>query len=659
MKMGRREKWTKEEKMRYKKECEGGIGTRGAKTVDEEVEEVTEEIRAKIEKCRNQRKKKGMTICRIECELEEEYRRKDEKYGEICKKKKKVENNYISDAEKAKTDRKEWEIESTDKRRKYFMRLLEGKESGKVKTQTVGRKKDKEEELQRKEISDVIKRLKEGKIGGIDGIPNEAWKYGGEGIEEWVWKTCARIWDGEGWPESWKEGIIIPIRKIIDGKITHQYRSITLMPTMYKIYMTALSERLKEDIEKKNVIPQSQMGYKKGCSKIDAVYTLNYLINRQLQKENGKLIATFVDLKGAFDSVSRDVLWKAMESRGIRKGLIERVKEAYREVKCRMRFGKEFGKPFWTCKGIRQGCPLSPHLFNILIADLDETFKKEEFGGVKIEQEKICSLVYADDIVLLAEEENEMEDMISILEEYIDEKKLIVNVRKTEVVRFENKVGRMNRMDWRWNGKQIAEVQKHTFLGYVFHENGQQKHHVKEKAKKANSLLQLEEFKGDWQRELEFFDIRVWPVMRDGSEIWGWKERKVMERVHDNFLKWLLGLYEQTLDYSQLVREVLKRDIIRTKAGQRAWMYEDKLRLGNGAQLASKCRAEMIKREKRGAGLSKWEQERKRFFEERGLSLREAVERWEKGNLHYKELAEWDKKTMEGIAKVLARLNTV
>jgi len=44
------------------------------------------------------------------------------------------------------------------------------------------------------------------------------WKYGREGVEEGIWKFCNRIWKGEGWPDNWKEGIIIPIVKKGDGK---------------------------------------------------------------------------------------------------------------------------------------------------------------------------------------------------------------------------------------------------------------------------------------------------------------------------------------------------------------------------------------------------------------------------------------------------------
>ncbi|XP_025154644.1 uncharacterized protein LOC112588552 [Harpegnathos saltator] len=139
---------------------------------------------------------------------------------------------------------------------------------------------------------------------GKDGILNEVWKYGGEEIEKWAWEVCRRVWEGEEWPEDWKEGIIIPIRKKGKGEKVTEYRGVTLMPSLYKIYTAMLAERVREEVEEKRLLSESQAGFSKGIGSVD-MYVLNYLINRQLGKKGGKLIAMFVNLNAAFDHERR------------------------------------------------------------------------------------------------------------------------------------------------------------------------------------------------------------------------------------------------------------------------------------------------------------------------------------------------------------------
>ncbi|RLU21743.1 hypothetical protein DMN91_006119 [Ooceraea biroi] len=180
---------------------------------------------------------------------------------------------------------------------------------------------------------------------GGDEIPNEAWKYGGTEMEEWIREICNRVWKGEGWPEKWKEGIVVPIVKKGDGRRISEYR-VMLMATLYKIYVSVLAERLMEEVEEKGMIPQNQTGFRKGLGAMDNVYALNYMINRQINTKGGKLVALFLDLRAAFDSVDRGVLIKAMREREVREGLVDRCEEVLVETKSRVKvggFGQEEG----------------------------------------------------------------------------------------------------------------------------------------------------------------------------------------------------------------------------------------------------------------------------------------------------------------------------
>lgn len=424
----------------------------------------------------------------------EEYRKEKREYKELCERKKKVENDrWERRAEEAKKESEVWEIINKERKwrrrvgegiemvewKEYFMRLTGGVEEKVVRgrRRKGGNEKegDEEEEISVGEIKKMMKKIKDGKAAGIDGVPAEVWKYGGEKMEEWLWKFCNRVWKGEGWPEAWKEGLIVPILKKGEGERVEDYRGVTLMATAYKMYAMILAERLREEIEEKGLLADNQAGFRKGMGTIDNIYVLNYLVNRQVGKKGRKMVVMFVDLKAAFDSVDRGVLIEAMRGRGVREGLIRRVGEIMRETRSKVRVGGEVGEDFWTIRGVRQGCPLSPLLFNIVMADLEEELGKIRWGGVELEGRKWYSLVYADDVVLMAEDEDGMRSMLERLEGYLEGKKLELNTEKTKILRFRKGGGRLGKRKWRWKGKVIEEVKEYKYLGYVFQRNGGRK----------------------------------------------------------------------------------------------------------------------------------------------------------------------------------------
>jgi len=75
------------------------------------------------------------------------------------------------------------------------------------------------------------------------------------------------------------------------------------MTSTYKIYVLILARRIRAEVEERGIMPANQMGFRKGMGTMDNIFTLNYLINRQLSKAKNMFVALFVDLKTAFDSM--------------------------------------------------------------------------------------------------------------------------------------------------------------------------------------------------------------------------------------------------------------------------------------------------------------------------------------------------------------------
>ena len=127
--------------------------------------------------------------------------------------------------------------------------------------------------------------MKDKEAAGIDEMPIEVWKYGGKEMREWVWIMCNRVWKGEGWSNVCKEGVVVPIVKRGKGEEVKDYRGVTLMPTLYKIYVTVLLERLKKEVEQKQIIPSNQIGFRKGMGVMDNIYVPNSMIDRSIGKK--------------------------------------------------------------------------------------------------------------------------------------------------------------------------------------------------------------------------------------------------------------------------------------------------------------------------------------------------------------------------------------
>lgn len=135
-----------------------------------------------------------------------------------------------------------------------------------------------------------------------------------------------------------------------------------------------------------------------------------------------------------------------MKESGVREELSKRVEEMLRETKSWIMVGGEMGENFWMAREVRQGYPLSPLLVNVLIVDLEEAMGKVKWGGVKVGGERIYTLAYADDLVLLAGNGEEMRSMMERLEGYLERKRLELNGEKTKIMRGGV---RMENREWR------------------------------------------------------------------------------------------------------------------------------------------------------------------------------------------------------------------
>lgn len=103
------------------------------------------------------------------------------------------------------------------------------------------------------------------------------------------------------------------------------------MDTAYKIYVSILENRLKIQIEGKDLLPDAQAGFRKGRVQW-TIYILKHTTDKELQQKGGKVYEFFVDLKAAFDNLNRQKFIQTIKNLGINTDLMNRITEIYEET---------------------------------------------------------------------------------------------------------------------------------------------------------------------------------------------------------------------------------------------------------------------------------------------------------------------------------------
>ena len=130
------------------------------------------------------------------------------------------------------------------------------------------------------------------------------------------------------------------------------------------------------------------------------------------------IYCAFIDFHKAFDYLNRDCLWHKMLHNGIRGKIIDMIRSMCSEVKSRVKYLGKPSEDFHSYLGVRQKERLSPFLFCLCVNDLKETLVDRGIEGVSIDDFKLCSLLYADDSIIISSNKEELQNSLDILHDY-------------------------------------------------------------------------------------------------------------------------------------------------------------------------------------------------------------------------------------------------
>ena len=194
-----------------------------------------------------------------------------------------------------------------------------------------------------------------------------------------------------------------------------------------------LNSRLQKYLDENNILVNEQNGFRASRSCIDHIYALcTILRNRKLMGQDTFL--AFIDFQKAFDSVDRNFLLFKLSKIGVTGQFYKAISSMYLNPKSRIILN-EFETDYFDCPiGVRQGDCLSPTLFAIFINDLAEEIKASNVGLDLDSETFVNILLYADDIVLLAKDEHDLQALLLLVEQWCRNWRLEVNPTKTNIM---------------------------------------------------------------------------------------------------------------------------------------------------------------------------------------------------------------------------------
>ena len=175
---------------------------------------------------------------------------------------------------------------------------------------------------------------------------------------------CNKIWKTGELSTTWTQSLVIALPKKGNLQLCQNYRTINLISQPSKVMLKIILNRFQPQAEE--VIAEEQAGFRSGRSITEQIFNLRILCEKYLQHQQN-LYHVFIDFKKSFDRVWHEALWATMRKYNINASIIRAIKNLYDKAQSAVLFNGNTGEWLRTIVGVRQGCLLSPTLFNIFL----------------------------------------------------------------------------------------------------------------------------------------------------------------------------------------------------------------------------------------------------------------------------------------------------
>lgn len=392
------------------------------------------------------------------------------------------------------------------------------------------------DEPTREEVEKAIKMLKNNKAPGIDGLPAELIKQGGERMLTELHNLITNIWRRECIPDEWRESIITPVFKKGDRSDCNNYRGISLLSVGYKVLSNILLFRMNPYAEEN--LGDYQAGFRRNRSTTDQIFTLRQVYEKcwefGLEVHN-----IFVDFAKAYDSILRRKIWEILEEMGVPRKLRAVIRACVEGSRARVKAEGDLSEPFEVVSGVKQGDGLSPLIFNMVLEKIVRA--TEELPGGVVLGKRVSVLGYADDLDVLAHRMEDAEEVVAVIEREAARVGLRINPNKTKAMT----VSREPQQD---ASSRFENVEEFRYLGSIVTRDNCVSEDVRSRIKAANvAYFQTRTLFSSrvlsWTTKTTLYKTLVRPVLLYGAEAWtlGTWDRSALAVFENKMLRRIFG----------------------------------------------------------------------------------------------------------------------
>uniref|UniRef100_A0A8C6MJS2 Reverse transcriptase domain-containing protein n=1 Tax=Nothobranchius furzeri TaxID=105023 RepID=A0A8C6MJS2_NOTFU len=373
-------------------------------------------------------------------------------------------------------------------------------------------------------------------------------------------RLCNIAWTSGAVPPDRQTGVVVPLFKKGDRRMRSKSRGISLMSRPGKVYSGVLERRVRRIVEPQ--IQEEQCGFCPGRGTLDQLYTLRGILEGAWEFAQ-PVYMCFVDLEKAFDRVPWGALWGVLREYGVPGPLIRAVRSLHDRCQSLVRVAGSKSGSFPVRVGLHQGCPLSPILFITFMDRISRCSQDVEgihFGGLRIR-----SLLFADDLVLLASSECDLQLSLERFAAECETAGMRISSSKSEtMVLIQKRVECLLRV----RDEVLPQVEEFKYLRVLFMSEGKLEREIDRRIGAASAVMRAFYRSVVVKRELSqkaklsvYRSIYV-PTLTYGHELWVVTKRTRLriQAAEMSFPRRVAGLSLRDRVRSSVIREGLGVD---------------------------------------------------------------------------------------------------